>query len=117
MIHDRIKQRMVALNLKAINLTTATGATKATVSYWLKGSNDPSAKYMKKLADALGCQVDWLVFGYEPGDRKSSCADICADKYTRLTDAQQSKIAQVVDEMTEENIKTLGELRRMAEKP
>lgn len=60
---DRISRRMKALKLKSIHLMTATGASKGTVSQWVNGGTEPSAKFISKLADVLGVSERWLTEG------------------------------------------------------
>jgi len=60
---DRIGRRMKALKLKSTHLMAATGASKGTVSQWVNGGTEPSAKYLSKLADVLGVSERWLTEG------------------------------------------------------
>lgn len=60
---DRINQRIKALKLRSTNLITATGASKGTVSQWVNGGTEPSAKYLSKLAEVLRVSERWLTNG------------------------------------------------------
>lgn len=60
---DRINLRLKALKLRSSNLISATGASKGTVSQWVNGGTEPSAKYLSKLADVLGVTERWLTEG------------------------------------------------------
>jgi SOS-response transcriptional repressor LexA len=60
---DRINLRMRALKLKSKNLMDATGASKGTVSQWVNGGTEPSAKYISLLADVLKVSEKWLLEG------------------------------------------------------
>ncbi|EAV6400497.1 helix-turn-helix domain-containing protein [Salmonella enterica] len=62
-IHDRIKFRMGLLMLKSRHLVDATGASKATVSQWVNGGSEPSAKYIPSLARILKVSERWLLEG------------------------------------------------------
>ncbi|MBC3631648.1 LexA family protein [Klebsiella michiganensis] len=62
-IHDRIKFRMGLLMLKSRHLVDATGASKATVSQWVNGGSEPSAKYIPALARVLKVSERWLLEG------------------------------------------------------
>ena len=64
-ISERIKQRMKALSLKAVNISTATGASKGSVSQWINGVSKPSGDYLVKLSSFLKCSTEWLLFGKE----------------------------------------------------
>ncbi|CCO48459.1 putative Repressor protein C2 [Vibrio nigripulchritudo SOn1] len=60
---DRIKQRMNASGLRAVDVARLTGASKGTVSQWLNGIAKPSGGYILALSKALDCQADWLLSG------------------------------------------------------
>ncbi len=62
-ISNRIKQKMAAKNLKAVDLVKATGASKGSVSQWLNSINSPGGKYIVPLCKALGCDSGWLLTG------------------------------------------------------
>lgn len=62
-IHDRIRLRMAILTLKSRHLVDATGASKATVSQWVNGGSEPSAKYIPSLARVLRVSENWLLEG------------------------------------------------------
>jgi len=116
MIQERIKERMAALNLRAVDLIKSTGASKSTASKWINGDRDPSAKYLVKLAETLKCQVDWLVFG--EGLPKKSCGvlDECLKNFDYLTLEQQKTICTQVEEMAQGNIRQFEELERIIKK-
>ncbi len=60
---DRINLRMRALKLRSKNLMDATGASKGTVSQWVNGGTEPSAKFILPLAHVLGVSERWLIEG------------------------------------------------------
>ncbi|CNE47574.1 S24 family peptidase [Yersinia intermedia] len=62
-IHDRINLRMSTLMLKSRHLVDATGASKGTVSQWVNGGSEPSAKYIPALARVLKVSENWLLEG------------------------------------------------------
>lgn len=62
-IADRINERMKGLGIKQADIMRATNAGRATISSWVNGSTEPSAKYLPKLAEVLKCNSDWLVGG------------------------------------------------------
>ncbi|WP_249213181.1 MULTISPECIES: LexA family transcriptional regulator [unclassified Tatumella] len=57
---DRIQSRMKILNLRSSHLASATGASKGTVSQWVNGGTEPSAKYISRLCEVLGVTERWL---------------------------------------------------------
>ncbi|VDA17048.1 hypothetical protein BANRA_02549 [Acinetobacter baumannii] len=52
-VSDRIQSRMAELKLSQADLMRLTGAARGTVSGWVNGSNNPSAKHIEALATAL----------------------------------------------------------------
>ncbi|WP_282372277.1 S24 family peptidase [Pseudomonas sp. PS02290] len=60
---DRVTARMKALNLNATDISKLTGVSKATVSFWVSGTNGAKGKNLLALAKALDCSPDWLSDG------------------------------------------------------
>jgi phage repressor protein C with HTH and peptisase S24 domain len=60
---DRVTARMKALNLNATDISKMTGVSKATVSFWVSGTNGAKGKNLLALAKALDCSPDWLSDG------------------------------------------------------
>lgn len=58
---DWLAGRLKELDLKQIDLVDATGASKGTVSKWMKGPNVPSRKFVKKLAKVLQMESEDLI--------------------------------------------------------
>lgn len=84
---DRVAKRMRELNLTATDISKLTGVSKATVSFWVGGTNGAKGKNLLSLAKALECSPDWLSEGTgSPGDSAaldgpkagSSSADLVA---------------------------------------
>ena len=69
---DRVISRMKALGLSATDLSKQTGVSKATVSFWVNGTNGAKGKNLLALAKALACSPDWLSDGTGTPDNKSS---------------------------------------------
>lgn len=66
---DRVMTRMRKLDLNATDISKLTGVSKATVSFWLSGTNGAKGKNLLSLAKALECSPDWLSEGTgEPED-------------------------------------------------
>ncbi|MDR6949835.1 phage repressor protein C with HTH and peptisase S24 domain [Pseudomonas sp. 2957] len=69
---DRITERMKALGLTPADIVKATGVSKATVSFWVSGTNGAKGKNLLALAKALECSPEWLSEGTgSPGDAAS----------------------------------------------
>lgn len=60
---DRVTARMRALNLTATDISKQMGVSKATVSFWVNGTNGAKGKNLLALAKALDCSPDWLSDG------------------------------------------------------
>ncbi|WP_460163647.1 S24 family peptidase [Pseudomonas sp. S2_F03] len=60
---DRVTARMRELNLSATDISKLTGVSKATVSFWVSGTNGAKGKNLLSLARALHCSPDWLSEG------------------------------------------------------
>lgn len=60
---DRVISRMKVLNLSATDISKLTGVSKATVSFWVNGTNGAKGKNLLALAKALECSPDWLSEG------------------------------------------------------
>lgn len=60
---DRLKARMLELNIRPTDLSKLAGVSKATVSFWLNGTNKVSGIKLLHLADILSCSPDWLMEG------------------------------------------------------
>lgn len=60
---DRVTRRMKALSLTATDISKLTGVSKATVSFWVSGTNGAKGKNLLALAKALECSPDWLSEG------------------------------------------------------
>lgn len=60
---DRVTSRMKALSLSATDISKLTGVSKATVSFWVSGTNGAKGKNLLALAKALECSPDWLSEG------------------------------------------------------
>jgi phage repressor protein C with HTH and peptisase S24 domain len=69
---DRVTSRMKALELSATDLSRLTGVSKATVSFWVSGTNGAKGKNLLALAKALECSPDWLSDGVGTPDQVSA---------------------------------------------
>lgn len=69
---DRVTSRMKALDISATDLSRLTGVSKATVSFWVSGTNGAKGKNLLALAKALECSPDWLSDGVGTPDRVST---------------------------------------------
>ena len=61
--HDRLRQRMLDLNLRVIDIVKATGVSRAGVSQWRNGVTKPKGDRLVQLAQVLRCTPEWLQTG------------------------------------------------------
>lgn len=59
----RLKQRMDEKGMKMFHLAMATGTNQSTIQRHLKKENVPSKSMVKRFAEALGVNFDWLLYG------------------------------------------------------
>lgn len=60
---ERLVNRAQKLNLKQVDIMSATRAGKSTVHKWFNHLNDPSAKYLDDIAKVLKTNTRWLLTG------------------------------------------------------
>jgi len=60
---DRVIARMKELDLSSTELSKLSGVSKATVSFWINGTNGAKGKNLLALAKALDCSPQWLSDG------------------------------------------------------
>lgn len=63
-VSDRINLKMTEHNLSQADLVRGTSAGRATVSGWVNGTNNPSAKHLDNLAKTLKTTTSWLLTGF-----------------------------------------------------
>jgi phage repressor protein C with HTH and peptisase S24 domain len=62
---ERSKERRKLTNLTQIQLSKKVGVSGVTISQWESGDTSPKGENLHKLARALKCTADWLLFGKE----------------------------------------------------
>ncbi|MBA1209437.1 S24 family peptidase [Pseudomonas fulva] len=85
---DRVVRRMRELDLSSTDLSKLSGVSKATVSFWINGTNGAKGKNLLALAKALECSPQWL------SDGTGSASDVAAH-----SDAPASSTAELVAQM------------------
>lgn len=85
---DRVVRRMRELDLSSTDLSKLSGVSKATVSFWINGTNGAKGKNLLALAKALECSPQWL------SDGTGSASDVLAH-----SDAPASSTAELVAQM------------------
>lgn len=85
---DRVLRRMRELDISSTDLSKLSGVSKATVSFWINGTNGAKGKNLLALAKALKCSPQWL------SDGTGSAGDVPAH-----SDAPASSTAELVAQM------------------
>ena len=62
-LKDRIRKRIVDLGINQSELSKLVGVSKATITFWLNGTNKLKADNLLALAKALRCSARWLATG------------------------------------------------------
>lgn len=70
--NERSKERRSALGLTQLQLAKKVGVSSVTISQWESGDYSPKGKNLYKLAEALKCSPDWLLYGKEIGTQNIS---------------------------------------------
>jgi phage repressor protein C with HTH and peptisase S24 domain len=103
---DRVIARMRDLNLSATEISKLTGVSKATVSFWVNGTNGAKGRNLLALASALKCSPGWLSDGVGEVD------DLTSAKGERLPSATSSSAADLVKDMLAKSGKGIAEVTR-----
>lgn len=59
--YKRLDEVLGELNVTKYRLTKLTGIAESNIRYWRQGKTEPSIESVIKIAEALGCTVDFLV--------------------------------------------------------
>ncbi|MEL4371392.1 helix-turn-helix transcriptional regulator [Shewanella xiamenensis] len=73
--NNRVKSRRDEIGLTQIQLAKKVGVSGVTISQWESGDYSPKGKNLYKLAEALECSPDWLIFGEEKQTKPESNAE------------------------------------------
>ncbi len=57
----RLEEVLKLFNISRYKLTKITGIAESVMRYWVQGKTQPSAESIVKIAQALGCTVDFLI--------------------------------------------------------
>ncbi|SQH76964.1 HTH-type transcriptional regulator PrtR [Shewanella benthica] len=61
----RSKERRKLIKLTQLELSKLVGVSSVTISQWESGDTSPNGQNLYKLAKALKCDPDWLLFGHD----------------------------------------------------
>lgn len=101
---DNLFIRISELNLTAKKVSDATGISTGNLSDWKKGRCLPSADKLEKLADYLGCSVDYLLGKTDvPQNGPASLSEEEAEllqRYRSLDEQGKSKVDEYLSDCT-----------------
>ena len=60
-LSEKIKDLRIAMGLSQPQLAEKVGVSKAVISFWENGVNEPKARYIKALALCFGVAADYLL--------------------------------------------------------
>lgn len=69
---DRMKARMETLGLRATDISERIKVSRATLTFWMNGTNRAKGKNLLALADVLQCTPEWLEGGTGPDPSQES---------------------------------------------
>ncbi|MGI2185714.1 S24 family peptidase [Shewanella oncorhynchi] len=72
---DRSKEQRKLIGLTQLQLSKKVGVSSVTISQWESGDTSPKGQNLYKLAEALQCSPDWLMFGEEKPKKPESNAE------------------------------------------
>ncbi|MPY24332.1 S24 family peptidase [Shewanella sp. YLB-07] len=72
---ERSKERRKIIKLTQIQLSKKVGVSGVTISQWESGDTSPKGENLYKLAKALKCSPDWLLFGENRQTKPESNAE------------------------------------------
>lgn len=58
---NKLKEARKAAGLTQVELSRKTGLSQQDISSIERGDREPTASTLRKLADALGCKIDYIV--------------------------------------------------------
>lgn len=94
---EKITKLKKLKNLSQVDLAEATGISRDAISKYERGDAIPSVQYAKKIADALGVSLDYLV----SDDDKEEVLDNDTLKRIRdiqkLPESEKDKVFSVID--------------------
>lgn len=109
-IATRLREAMIAADMKQSELGRQIGVRPSSVSFWLSGRNTPDTENLTKLATLLGVRLEWLGTGRGPMYGAELFNDSCKidddlpadakqllDQYLRLTPRRKEALLKFID--------------------
>jgi len=94
---EKITKLKKLKNLSQVALAETTGISRDAISKYERGDSMPSVDYAKRIADALGVSLDYLVSDNDKEDILDNDAVKRIKEIQALPDSEKDKIYSVVD--------------------
>jgi len=94
---EKITKLKKLKHLSQVALAEATGISRDAISKYERGDSTPSVDYAKRIADALGVSLDYLVNDNDEEDVLDNDAVKRIKKIQQLPKEEKDKIYSVVD--------------------
>lgn len=91
-------------NIPPTRVALDIGLSKAAVTRWKQTESTPNGDVLSKLADYLGCSVDYLLGRDAPAEAKKDDSTEALPPDTALTPSQK-QLVEFAESLTEEEIK------------
>lgn len=94
---EKISRLKKAKKLSQIELATITGISRDAISKYERGDVLPSVEYAKRIADALGVSLDFLVSDSEQEEALDKDMVSRIKAIQNLPDSEKEKVISVID--------------------
>ena len=100
---DRLKAARERRGLSQTDLAKLTGLQPSAVSHFETGNRAPSFDNLKRLADALGVSIDYLLGRDKSPDVATPVAEKIFRDFSKMTSSDQETLAQMADYLASKN--------------
>ena len=110
---ERLREAMEIAGIKQIEIATATGISRGTISKYLSGKFEPKSEHIAKLARVLNCSEMWL-WGYKaPRERseKQRKNDRISNVINRIrSDTEFAEMIISLDDLDDDKLASIKQL-------
>jgi transcriptional regulator with XRE-family HTH domain len=118
---DRIARKRRELGLRQQQIADKLGIVRQTVSLWENDhTQDMHGRHLRDLAQILGVEPDWILYGGSDQNQSVSIKDdqgdmdLCA-KLNRMTPEERAQVAEYIENLEEEQRRLYLRLKRRFE--
>lgn len=95
-ISEMIKKYMQLNNFTMKELGEKLGKSEATVSYWIKGRNNPKIGDIQKMADMFGLTTEQMLYGDDIETEEIPEIKVINRAMKKMSPAQKEKMMQIL---------------------